>query len=44
MQNVLKSSRKGFIKKCHAVEGGTVKADDVLIEFENIIDQHNKSL
>jgi biotin carboxyl carrier protein len=42
MQNVLKSSRKGIIKSCRAKVGASLKADEIVIEFEKATELHKK--
>ncbi len=34
MQNVLRSSRAGKVKKCHASVGSSLKTDEMIVEFE----------
>lgn len=36
MQNVLRASRVGKVKKIHVQPGASVAADDVIIEFEDV--------
>ena len=35
MQNVLRSTRSGVIKKCHAKVGSSLMTDETIVEFEN---------
>lgn len=34
MQNIIRSPREGIISKCRAAEGASLRADEVIIEFE----------
>ncbi|MGQ0565197.1 MAG: acetyl-CoA carboxylase biotin carboxylase subunit [Gemmobacter sp.] len=34
MENILKAERKGVVKKINAVQGASLKVDDVIMEFE----------
>ena len=35
MQNVLRADKRGTIKKVNAAVGGVLKADDIILEFED---------
>ena len=34
MQNAIRASRTGVIKRCHAEVGASLMADEVIVEFE----------